>query len=88
MDPATGQPHIYKHRVEEVEVEDVLQAPGKDRPGREGARIAIGQAGSGRYLRDVYVPDPEPQSVFVITAYELKGKPLIAYRRRRCRRRV
>ena len=30
-----------------------------------------------------YVPDPAPNSVFVITAYELRGKPLIAYRRRR-----
>ena len=27
-----------------------------------------------------------PNSVFVITAYELRGKPLIAYRRRRRRR--
>jgi len=45
VDPTTGQPHIYKHSVNEAEVEDVLQAPGEDRPGREGARIAIGQAG-------------------------------------------
>ena len=30
----------------------------------------------GRYLRVVYVPDPEPESVFVVTAYELTGKPL------------
>ncbi|MCP4395769.1 MAG: hypothetical protein GY801_00455 [bacterium] len=30
----------------------------------------------------IYVPDPEPDSVFVITAYELTGKPLLAYRRR------
>jgi hypothetical protein len=37
-------------------------------------------------LRVIYVPDPEPDSIFVITAYELRGKPLIAYRRRRCRR--
>jgi uncharacterized DUF497 family protein len=88
VDPSTRQPHIYKHSVDEAEVEDVLQAPGEDRPGREGSRIAIGQTSSGRYLRVVYVPDPEPNSVFVITAYELKGKPLIAYRRRRRRRQV
>jgi hypothetical protein len=88
LDPSTGQPHIYKHSVNEAEVEDVPQAPGEDRPGDEGSRIAVGQAGSGRYLRIVYVPDPEPDSVFVITAYELKGKPLIAYRRRRRRRKV
>jgi hypothetical protein len=32
-------------------------------------------------------PDPDPRSVFVITAYELKGKPLAAYRRRQGRKR-
>jgi hypothetical protein len=41
---------------------------------------------AGRYLRVIYVPDPEPDSVFVITAYELMGKPLKAYRRRSRRR--
>jgi len=40
----------------------------------------------GRYLRVIYVPDPKPDSVFVITAYELYGKELLAYRRRRHRR--
>jgi hypothetical protein len=33
--------------------------------------------------RAIYVPDPQPDSVFVITAYELVGKPLAAFRRRR-----
>ncbi len=84
--PDTGVPHIHEHGVDESEVEDVLQRPGEDRPGREGVRVAIGQSASGRYLRVIYVPDPEPDSVFVVTAYELKGKPLIAYRRRRRRR--
>ena len=50
-------------------------------------RIVIGQAQNGRYLRVIYVPDPEPNSVFVITAYELRGKPLAAYRRRQRKRR-
>jgi hypothetical protein len=31
----------------------------------------------------IYVPDPEPDSVFVITAYDLTGKPLAEFRRRR-----
>jgi Domain of unknown function (DUF4258) len=86
LDPETGEPHIYNHRVSEDEVEDVLRAPGEDRPGREGSRVALGQTRAGRYLRVIYVPDPEPQSVFVITAYELSGRPLAAYRRRRRRR--
>lgn len=83
IDPATGVPHIHNHEVDESEVEDVLTRPGEDRPGREGSRVAIGQTEAGRYLRVIYVPDPEPDRVFVITGYELKGKPLFAYRRRR-----
>ncbi|MFA4903175.1 MAG: DUF4258 domain-containing protein [Desulfobaccales bacterium] len=83
LDPETGQPHILKHGVAENEIAEVLSRPGEDRPGQEGSRVAIGQTSSGRYLRIIYVPDPKPNSIFVITAYELKGKPLIAYRRRR-----
>ena len=86
IDPQTGAPHIYNHRVGEDEVEDVLRNPGADRPGRESSRVALGQTRSGRYLRVIYVPDPEPDSIFVITAYELQGKPLTAYRRRRRRK--
>ena len=86
IDPDTQLPHIYNHEVREDEVEDVLRKPGEDRPGKEKSRIAIGQTKGGRYLRVIYVPDPEPDSVFVITAYELMGKPLKAYRRRSRRR--
>jgi hypothetical protein len=87
IDPETSLPHMYKHGVDESEVEDVLRSPGEDRPGREGSRVAIGQTQAGRYLRVIYVADPEPDSVFIITAYELKGKPLTAYRRRYRRQR-
>lgn len=86
IDPETGQPHIYNHVVAEDEVEDVLMEPGEDRPGKDGARVAIGQASSGRYLKVIYVADIEPESVFVITAFELTGKPLKAYKRRRHRK--
>lgn len=86
IDPETGLPHIHRHQVDEEEVEEVLSEPGEDRPGREGSRIAIGQTRAGRFLRIIYVPDPEPDSVFVITAYQLTGKPLLAYRRRRRRK--
>jgi hypothetical protein len=86
LDPDTGQPHIYGHGVSEAEVESVLRHPGEDRPGREDSRHALGQTDAGRYLRVVYVPDPGSEGVFVITAYELRGKPLQAYRRRRRRR--
>ena len=83
IDPSTDAPHVHNHQVREDEVADVLEGPGEDRAGSEGSRIALGQTASGRYLRVIYVPDPEPDSVFVITAYDLTGKPLAAYRRRR-----
>lgn len=84
-DPDTGLPHLRRHGVTEHEAEDVLLSPGEDRPGHDGARVAVGQAQSGRYLRVIYVADAEPDSVFVITAYELAGKSLLAYRNRRRR---
>jgi hypothetical protein len=86
LDARTGLPHVRSHDVSESEVEEVLNAPGEDRPGAEGSRIAIGQTEAGRYLRVIYVPDPEPASVFVITAYTLEGKALKAYQRRRKRK--
>jgi len=86
VDPETDAPHIHNHDIDEQEVADVLANPGEDRVGREGSRIAIGRTGDGRYLRVIYVPDPAPATVFVITAYELTGKPLVAYRRRRKRK--
>lgn len=86
IDSETQLPHIYRHNVNETEIEEVLFSPGEDRPGREGSRVVIGRTSGGRYLRVIYVLDPEPNSVFVITAYELQGKPLIAYRRRRRRK--
>jgi hypothetical protein len=87
IDPVTGAPHIYNHEVAEEEVIEVLEKPSEDRAGREGSRVALGQTASGRYLRVIYVPDREPDSVFVITAYELVGRPLAAFRRRRKKKR-
>ncbi len=86
LDPETGYPHILSHSVDEVEVEDVLYVPLEDRPGRDGTRIAIGQTQGGRYLRVIHVPDSVPAQAFVITAYELQGEPLAAFRRRMRRR--
>ena len=63
IDPESELPHIYGHDVTEEEVEEVLTRPGEDRPGRDDSRVAIGQTSSGRYLRVIYVPDPEPSGV-------------------------
>ena len=86
IDPETDYPHIYGHGVQEYEVEDVMLSPGEDIPGRENSRIAIGQTRGGRYILVVYVRDPQPDSVFIITAYQLTGNALAAYRRRMRRR--
>ena len=83
IDPETGDAHIRRHGVREDEAEDVLRRPLEDRPGHDGARIAIGQTRAGRYLRVVYVSDPKPDSVFCITAFDLSPKAVHALRRRR-----
>jgi hypothetical protein len=85
-DPDTGEPHVFQHGVTEDEVRQVLRRPGEEFPGRDDSRIALGQTAAGRYLQVVFVPDADPDSVFVVTAYELRGKALKAYRRRRRRK--
>ena len=86
IDPESELPHIYKHDVSEEEVEEIMRYPGEDRPGKEGSRVALGRTSDGRYLRVIYVPDDDPGSVFIITAYNLTGKPLSAFLRRRRRK--
>ena len=39
--------------------------------------MALGQTEAGRYLKVIYVPDPEPGSMFVITAM-LERRALIS----------
>ena len=86
IDPQTDQPHIWNHAVTEDEVAEVLGNADEDRPGSDDSRVAIGQTTAGRYLRVIYVPEPEPGSIFVITAYNVTGKALRAFRRRRRRK--
>ena len=86
IDPETGDPHLYRHGVDEGEVEDVLRSEAEDRAGRSDTRVAIGQTRDGRYLRVIYRRDLETGGAFVITAYEVIGKPLAAFRRRMRRR--
>jgi hypothetical protein len=86
VDPETDEPHIYWHNVDEDEVRQILAGPVEDRAGADDSRVALGQTNAGRYLRVIYVPDPGADSAFVVTAYELRGKTLKAYRRRRRKR--
>ena len=85
-DPETNQPHIYGHGVTEDEVGEVMRGPGEDFPAANDSRMKLGQTMNGRYLQVIYVPDEDPTSVFVITAYELRGKAKKAYRRRQRRK--
>ena len=87
LEPQSGQPHIRRHGVSEAEVQEILARPLEDRAGTEGSRVAIGRTRAGRYLRVIYVPDPEPGSVFVITGYPLGPKALKALRRRQRKKR-
>jgi hypothetical protein len=87
LDPETREAHILNHGVTEDEVEQVFESRStEDRLSRGETRMLVGATNAGRCLRVVYVPDPEPDSVFVLTAYELRGKPLAAFRRRQRRR--
>jgi hypothetical protein len=85
-DPDTALAHVLGHQIHEREVEEVLRGQGEDRQGRDGSRVRIGRTNSGRYIRVIYVQDRDPESVFVVTAMELVGKPLAAYRKRMRRR--
>ena len=83
----SDEPHIHMHRVTETEVEEILRGPLEDRSGAEGTRIAIGQTAAGRFIRVIYVPEQDRDSIFVITASDLGPKALKALRRRLRRRR-
>src|SRR5271163_4478595 len=83
FDPDTGQPHIYGHGVTEQEVEEVLRGRGEDVRATGNSRRKIGQTSAGRYLQIFYVPDEDADSVFLITAYEPRGKAKKAFRRRK-----
>lgn len=87
LDPETQLPHIYDHGVTEEEVKEVLSSKGDDFRGRKESRICFGQTLVGRYLKVVYVPDEVGDGAFVVTAYDLRGNELKAFRRRKRRKR-
>jgi len=80
-DPETGLAHIYEHGVTEEEVRQVLSRPRLHLRGEGNSRSIMGQTSAGRHLKVVFVPDSDGASGFVVTAYELRGKGLRAYRR-------
>jgi hypothetical protein len=87
INPDTGEPHIYDHRVDEVEVTDVLRKPLEEIRGRKDGNIAHGQTRAGRYLKVIYVRDTHGDGIFVVTAYDLPPRQVQALKRRLRRRR-
>jgi hypothetical protein len=92
IDPDTELPHIFQHHVSVEEVVELfrnyhLTEGSRRREGAEKApRIALGRTNAGRYMKIVFSPDEEGGGIFVITAYDLTGKALLAFRRRLRRR--
>lgn len=82
IDPETELPHVETHGVSTREAEEVLAHPLMESAGTRGTRIAVGKTSDGRYLRVVYARDAAPDSIFVVTAYDLPAKALKALRRR------
>ena len=86
IDPEAQQPHIHGHGVAEEEVRQVMRNRAEDRPAKNGCRSAIGRTRAGRVLRVIYTPARNEHGWFVITAYDVRGKALEAFRRRQRRR--
>jgi len=86
VDPDTDEPHIYAHGIMEEEVRQVLRGPGEEIRGTHNSLIKLGRTYAGRYIKVIYVPDKSGDGVFVVTAYELRGKAKVAFRSRERRR--
>jgi len=80
IDPETDLPHIFKHGITEAEVEDVVFAPIEVRRGANRSIVMIGKTDSGRILK-VACSDSEGD-IFVVTAFDLRGNALKAFKRR------
>jgi hypothetical protein len=74
--PADRLSHIFDHGMTEQEVHEVLSRPDEDRAGAGDSRVAIGQTRAGQHLKLICVNDTAGEGVFVITAFDLVGKPL------------
>jgi hypothetical protein len=77
------QPRIWCNDVVERDVQAVLTHAGEDFPGFDDVRVKLGQIRRGeRYLRVIYVPEPQDGCVFVLAAWRLRGAELQACRTR------
>ena len=53
LDPDSGEPHVLNHGISETEVIRILSHANEDLPAANGARMAIGENGSGACARDL-----------------------------------
>jgi len=83
-DRETGLAHCEDHNVSERQAIQVLSTNPLRLRGGDGTTIVLGQTYAGRYLR--IICRIEDDDVFVITAYDLRGKALLAFKRRRRRK--
>jgi uncharacterized DUF497 family protein len=76
---ADGSTHIHKHGVSEREAIRVFWGAKHRAPAKRGAKMALGQTDTGRFLKVIY--KPIDRGILIITAYDLRGKELKAFRR-------
>ena len=83
-DPATGEPSTT---MMSQKMKSKMSSVAQVKTTWVGKGLVLPSVRHGlEVFRVIYVPDPEPDSIFVITAYELRGKPLTVYRRRQRRK--
>lgn len=82
-----GDPHIYGHNVTEQEVEDVLARPLERTSGRGDSFVVLGRTRAGRVLKVIYSPDEDGEGIFVVTAFDLPVKQVVALNKRLRRKR-
>jgi len=83
-EPDSGLAHCYAaHGVKERDAIEVLRQPGQRLERTDGSLVAEGQTEAGRFLRVIYREELDLEYVFIITAYDLKGKAKQTFRRRR-----
>ena len=85
-DPESGEPHIWDHGIMEYEVYEVMGGRGEDIPGRGNSRIRIGRTIAGRHIKVIYIPDEDRKGLFMVTAYEIRGRAKRAFHRRQRRK--
>lgn len=82
IDPDTDETHCLQHQVSPAEASFVLRNSAEDYPARDETRAAIGYTPGGRCLKVIYTEGRGGRYHFVITAYDVTGQELKAFRRR------